>query len=194
MDRREFLGAIAGVPALLPGLSFIAGLHQEALAQVHAQARSAAGLRTLDAHQDATVSGIAELILPQTETPGARAVGVTRFIDVLLSEAMLPTDRDRFLEGVAAIDARSRELFGVGFVAAQPDRQHSLVQALDERLPGRGLTAAEREALEHAPVSAEHGYALLKALVVLGYFSSEPVAKLMNVPIIPGRYDGCVPV
>ena len=43
--------------------------------------------------------------------------------------------------------------------------------------------------------SAEDGFAVLKRLVVFAYFTSEPVAKeLINAPIIPGRYDGCVPV
>jgi hypothetical protein len=42
-------------------------------------------------------------------------------------------------------------------------------------------------------MNAERGYELLKRLVVFAYFTSEPVAReLINAPIIPGRYDGCV--
>ena len=42
-------------------------------------------------------------------------------------------------------------------------------------------------------MNAARGYALVKQLVVFAYFTSEPVAKgLINAPIIPGRYDGCV--
>jgi hypothetical protein len=45
------------------------------------------------------------------------------------------------------------------------------------------------------PVTAEGGFALLKSLVLFAYFTSEPVAKgLINAPIIPGKYDGCVPL
>jgi Gluconate 2-dehydrogenase subunit 3 len=124
---------------------------------------------------------------------GARAVGVNRFIDLLLTESMLEADRDRFLEGLAAIDARSQSLYGAAFVAARATEQAALIGALDARLPTRAPTAAQRAALAREPVTAERGYATVKQLVVFAYFTSEPVAKgLINSPVIPGRYDGCV--
>jgi len=196
MDRREFLEAIAGVSALVPGLSLLPALCQESFArELHERAQAAGGLRTLSPAQNATVSSIAELLLPETDTVGARAVGVNRFIDLLLTEAMLETQRDRFLEGLAAIDARSQSLYGMPFTSAAGPQQQSLLRSLDEQLPQRHQTPAETAALEREPVTAEGGFAMLKRLVVLAYFTSEPVArKLIRAPIIPGRYDGCVPV
>ena len=189
MDRREFLESIAGLSALLPGLS----LQQAFAAAVHARARGASGLRTLSAAQDAAVSCIAEILLPRTETVGAADVGVNRFIDLLLTESMLERDRDRFLAGLAAIDARSRSLHGAPVAAARRQDQEALIRSLDEALPARAPTRAERAALDRQPVTAERGYELLKRLVIFAYFTSEPVAKgLINAPIIPGRYDGCV--
>lgn len=189
MDRREFLESIAGLSALLPGLAL-----EQAFAQgVHARAAGSAVPRTLSAAQDAAVTAIAEILLPQTETVGATQVGVNRFIDLLLTESLLPADRDRFLAGLTAIDARSRTLCGAPVAGARHEEQLALIRALDEQLPPRPPTKAEQALLESQPVSAERGYALLKQLVVFAYFTSEPVAKgLINAPIIPGRYDGCV--
>jgi gluconate 2-dehydrogenase gamma chain len=189
VDRREFLESIAGLSALLPGLSL-----EQAFAQdVHARAAGAVAPRTLSAAQDATVTAVAEILLPQTETVGATQVGVNRFIDLLLTESMLPAERDRFLEGLAAIDTRSRALCGAPVASARQEDQLALIRALDEQLPPRGPTKAEQALLDRQPVSAERGYALLKQLAVFAYFTSEPVAKgLINAPIIPGRYDGCV--
>lgn len=189
VDRREFLESIAGLSALLPGLSL-----QQAFAQgLHERAQGAASPRTLSAAQDAAVTALAEILLPQTETIGATQVGVNRFIDLLLSESMLPAGRDRFLEGLTAIDARSRALCGAPVARARHEDRLALVGALDEQLPARAPSKAEEAALEKQPVSAERGYALLKQLVVFAYFTSEPVAKgLINAPIIPGRFDGCV--
>jgi len=43
--------------------------------------------------------------------------------------------------------------------------------------------------------SAQQTFVKLKALVIYGYFTSEVVmTKVLKVPIIPGRYDGSVPV
>jgi hypothetical protein len=189
VDRREFLESIAGISALLPGLSLPLAFAEA----VHARAQAATALRTLSAAQDAAVSCIAEILLPQTETVGATQVGVNRFIDLLLTESMLERDRDRFLAGLAAIDARSRSLHGVPLASARRQDQEALIRSLDEALPARSPTRAEQAALDQQPVTAERGYELLKRLVVFAYFTSEPVAKgLIDAPIIPGRYDGCV--
>ena len=195
MDRREFLEAIGGIPALIPGLSLLPGLGALADA-VHAQAQTPGKLRTLNPSQDTTVKGIGEILLPETDTVGATGVGVNRFIDVLLTDSMPETQRDRFLEGLAAIDARSQSLHGAPFASLGRKEQESLVRELDARLPAHNpAPPADAAALSRLPVTAEGGFALLKSLVVFAYFTSEPVAKeLINAPIIPGRYDGCVPL
>lgn len=196
MDRREFLEKIAGITALVPGLALLPGAYQEAFAQeVHARAKAAASLRTLSPAQDATVTCIADILLPETDTIGATGVGVNRFIDLLLSESMLDPQRDRFLEGLAAINARSQSLHSAPLAALQRPQQESLVRALDMHLQAPNPTAAEAAALARAPVTAEGAFAWLKQLTLFAYFTSEAVAKkLINAPIIPGRYDGCVPV
>lgn len=195
MDRREFLETLAGISALLPGLALCAGDSPQALAHdMHARVPTAGALRTLTAAQDALLSRIADLLLPQTDTVGATEVGVNRFIDLLLTESMLETQRERFLAGLAAIDARSISLHSTAFTAARPEQQEALLRALDGRPPPRNLTRAEAEARAARPLSAEDAFALIKGLVVLAYFTSEPVAKLINAPIIPGKYEGCVPL
>ncbi|HEX4388527.1 MAG TPA: gluconate 2-dehydrogenase subunit 3 family protein [Steroidobacteraceae bacterium] len=191
MDRREFLEVVAGLSALVPGL-----IGEEAYAQSQARARGAAKMRTLDPLQEATVTRVADILVPQTDTVGATGVGVTAFIDLLLSDSMRPLQRERFLEGLAAINARSQERYGAPLPSAKPEEQETLLRTLDAQLPHRDPTPAELRALAQAPVTAERGYAVLKALVLLGYFTSEPVAQglLISAPIIPGRYDGCIPV
>ena len=54
------------------------------------------GLRTLDSHQNATVTAIAEMIIPRTETAGATDVGVNQFIDLILTEWYSDEERDGF--------------------------------------------------------------------------------------------------
>lgn len=193
MDRRQFLESIAGISALLPGLSLLP-LQQQAFARaVHERAKAAGALGTLSPAEDAAVTSIAEILLPQTDTVGASQVGVNRFIDLLLTESMLERDRDRFLEGLAAIDARSRSLYGAPVAAARKEDQEALIRALDDQLPPWAPTKAEQAVLDRQPMTAERGYELLKRLAVFAYFTSEPVAKgLIHAPIIPGRYDGCV--
>lgn len=196
MNRRKFLEEITAISALAPGLALLPALREQAFAEaVHARAKTASKLHTLNAQQDSTVTCIAGLLLPETDTIGANAVGVNRFIDALLSESMLETQRDRFLDGLAAINARCRSQYGTALASARRADQEALLRALDAQLPKRTPKPAERAALAKEAMTAEGGFALLKALVVYAYFTSEPVAKgLINAPVIPGKYDGCVPL
>jgi hypothetical protein len=189
VDRREFLESIAGLSALLPGLT----LQQAFAQQAHARARSIGAPRTLSTAQNACLTALAEIILPRTETVGATEISASGFIDLLLTESFLPAGRDRFLAGLDAIDARCRAQCGAPLARAREADQLTLIGALDGALPQREPTRAEQAALEKQPMSAERGFALVKQLVVFAYFTSEPVAKgLIKAPVIPGRYDGCV--
>ena len=70
-----------------------------------------------------TVTTLAEHIIPETDTPGASAARVNEFIDLLLAEWCDDAERERFLRGLADVDARSLHAFGNVFVHTTPDRQ-----------------------------------------------------------------------
>jgi len=127
VDRREFLELVAGLSALVPGL-----VGAPAWAEAQERAQATTRLRTLDPLQDATVTRVADILVPQTDTVGATAVGVTAFIDLLLTESMLPAQRERFLEGLAVINARCRERYAAPLPAAKPAEQQALLRTLDE--------------------------------------------------------------
>src|SRR2546422_11430118 len=97
MNRRELLRAL-GTAALLPPLSGLSPGRLVATGRrMHRRARSRA-LQVLDPHQSETVATIAELIIPATDTPGARAAQVDRFIDLLLADWATDDDRASFLD------------------------------------------------------------------------------------------------
>jgi hypothetical protein len=83
----------------------------------------------LDAHQNETVVTLSELIIPQTDTPGAKAAGVNRFVDAVLQKAK-PAERDSFVRGLAWLDDRSRRLFRADFVSSSAAQQTKLLTEL----------------------------------------------------------------
>src|SRR5256885_7363720 len=142
MNRRELLsvlGASAFLPAL-PGRSArrlgVAGR------RVHAAARGR-GLQLLDPHQSETVATIAEMIIPTTDTPGARAAEVHRFVDVRLAEWAPDDDRKQFLEGLADVDARARAASATDFLSATEAQRAAILTALDAEAQERRKTARE---------------------------------------------------
>ena len=181
MDRRE-LFRTAG--AALPAIALLSPARLDAMHRALRRDGSGA-LRALDAHQAETVATITELIIPTTDTPGARAAHVTEFIDLMLAELSDADDRARFVAGVADVDARSNALFGTPFVAATPENQTRLLQMLEAE--GLEARAIDREA---RPFFAD-----IKWLTLLGYYTSEvgQTQELHNV-IVPGRYEACMAI
>ena len=107
---------------------------------------------TLDARQLELVATLAEHIIPATDTPGARAAGVHRFVDVLLTGYYSDAERDRFLAGLGDVDARAQEAHGKGFRALTRAQQVALLTAMDrEAYPARGAIAQQEKKEAPAP-------------------------------------------
>jgi hypothetical protein len=82
-----------------------------------------------DGHQNETVATLSELIIPETDTPGARAAKCNQFIDFILSQET-PDVQRFFLRGLRWIDRRSAELFGTTFLEAEEQQQVALLTIL----------------------------------------------------------------
>jgi glucoside 3-dehydrogenase (cytochrome c) hitch-hiker subunit len=191
MQRRELfrlLGAGAVLPAMTPEIFTI--LRQ-------AQPGADYKLRTLDAHQNATVVAMIDLILPETDTPGAKGARVNEFIDLILTDWAIPEERKAFLEGLAGIDKQSNELFGKNFVDASAQQQETQLRAIDDVLmanrqrPVRhGNTVPEVDAQMKGPF-----WVVFKNITLHGYYTSQVAfEKELKMEIIPGAQHGCAPV
>jgi len=199
MKRRDALKLIAGaaaVPAFYSHDLFALGR------EIHQQLGSTATLKTLDAHQNATVIAISEMIIPATDTPGAKAARVNEFIDLILTDWCTGDDCRRFLQGLAETDERSRKMFGRKFVNCTAQQQTQLLTALDEELTElREATGEEREHSSPAvqesetPVQRNFFY-MMKRLTLIGYYTSEIgwTQELGRPPVHMGPYQACVPL
>ncbi len=112
MHRRQALRLLASA-ATLPLLSREAFSLFQA---VHQQLSEQAVLKTLNPHQNATVTTIAEIIIPQTNTPGAKAARVNEFIDLILTDWYDEEEKSTFMTGLEDVDSRAHDLFGKTFV------------------------------------------------------------------------------
>lgn len=142
--------------------------------------------QALTAEQDRMVDTMAEIIIPTTDTPGASAANVNRFIDAMVGESYPTADRDRFLAGLEAVNARCQDAYGAPFVDCTSGEQRALVGELDDET--FGPDAPEFDA-ESPPF-----FRMLKELVIVGYYTSEVGAtEELRTNIVPGYYDGDVP-
>ena len=131
--------------------------------------------QALTAGQADLLGTLVDLIIPPTDTPGAKDAGVPVFIDKLLSDWVESEDRVRFQAGLAVVDEEMQETHGVAFREATPEQQNAL------------LTRLDREAIPF--------FAKLKEWTLVGYYTSEIGAtQELQWLANPGRYDADLPL
>jgi hypothetical protein len=190
MDRRDVLRLLGSAVAL-------SAFPLEALAaiqQASAQAGQSIGLRTLDPHQNATITMIAEAIIPATDTPGAQGAKVNEFIDLLLTEWFEPSETREFLAGLADVDACSQKKFSADFVGCTPAQQTQLLQELDAA--AQVYIASRKQAMQtHGVAPPMNFFYQMKKLTLAGYYTSEiGFSQELREKIIPADHSGCAPL
>ena len=191
MQRRE-LFRLLGAGAALPVFdSTLLAAFQDA------HPKSTYTLRTLNPHQNATVVTMTDLIIPETDTPGGKAVRVNEFIDLILTEWAHEDERQKFLSGLEDIDKRSNAIFGKNFIDGTPVQQEAVLSELDQR-----YAIAREDRAAHPYVRRPHNaeftgdfFGVVKRLTLYGYYTSEVgFTQELRKQIIPGAYHGCTPV
>jgi hypothetical protein len=170
-------------------------------------------LRTLSPTQNATVTAMAEVILPETDTAGAASLRINEFIDLLLTEWVDDDARAPFLRAIDAIDNLARERYGSPFAACTGDQQARMIGDLDTQLTSmatvlrdwqeeraQGLLEAvrtgdpPRRMLDEPSDPSGYAFYQLKRFVLTGYFTSEVGLRQTGFTMIPERWDGCVEI
>lgn len=155
---------------------------------------------------------LADVILPPTDTPGARDAGVPAFIDTLMAAWYPDEDRERFRRDLDRVDALAQDTFGRPFVDLTADEQARVAAFLDAEAFG---TPAETERDQAEAAGTQQGsdelrrirerqladddpeglpfFRQMKELVLAGYYTSEVGAtqELRQNPM--GTYRGDVP-
>ncbi len=185
MNRRtavKSLGLLLGA-AVSPGVAraISAGYRAPALGSSY---------RVLTAEQGELLATLAEIIIPATDTPGARAARVDYYIDGLLADVFTVVEREQFLAGLNDVDARARATHGVVFVEATPERRVALMQILADE----GKAAPPRPRRRRGRSEPGAFFPWLKELTVVGYYTSEIGAtQELKYVHVAGKYDGDVP-
>jgi hypothetical protein len=198
LTRREVIQRVA---ALLGGAALAGGDLLEAFsfddaARLEAMAQGAGAFTAADI---ALLDEIAETILPETSTPGAKAAKTGAFMALMVTDAYAPRNQQVFRDGMRAVDDASRRAHGVSFMAASPSQRLTLVETLDrEQKTVMDARASAPRSRAPAPAAAgdepAHYFRMMKELALLGYFTSEiGYTRAMRYLETPGRFDPCAP-
>jgi len=173
MTRREAIKTItvgAGVIATLPVLGGSARAQDQIQAHDHMHHATAAlagqaetkpqPLKFFTVEENRTVIEITERIIPADDSsPGAKAAGVSEYIDLIVSESPEST-RKVWRDGLSAVNKKSKDMFGKGFADATVDQQVELLKQISKN--------------EKAPSTEEERFfRTVKNATIDGYYTSK---------------------
>ncbi len=154
-------------------LSLLLGsaLSFELTAALHGQVFNTGAPLPVSPAQEALLAEAADTIIPSTDTPGAKAAGVEKFILRVLRDCYRPDAQVRFHEGLSRLESSARSAHGKGFADLDQAQRHAVMLA---------TTKTDRPF-----------FVLLKQLTVAGYFTSEIGAtKALAYLPVPGKFQG----
>jgi hypothetical protein len=83
----------------------------------------------LNDQQNKTLIALSDVIVPATETPGAKEALVNRYLDLVLAGES-PESQQKFLGSLSYIDDESQRLFGREFCSLTPEEQSDFLRPL----------------------------------------------------------------
>ena len=134
----------------------------------------------------ALLDEIGDTILPPSDVPGAKAVGIGPFLAMMISDCYTATEQQALRDGLRQLTTGFTQRFGGDFVTGTAANRTVHLNDLDREQRAYHQTLA--------PGAQPHYFRILKELTVLGYFSSEVGAtQALRYAEVPGGYDGNAP-
>ncbi len=178
MNRRE---AISSVALLLGGTIigseiFILSSCKSTPAQVN---------ELFNTDQVALMDEIAETIIPETGTPGAKAAKTGDFMAVMVKDCYTPEHQKIFTDGLNKLNEQAKTKYKADFMDLTSVQKKSFLNDLDQEQ--KKYTSSKEN--EEPP----HYFRMMKELTLLGFFTSEiGGTKVLTYVEVPGRFDGCI--
>ncbi len=142
------------------------------------------GIGLFSKSQVKLLNEIADTIIPETDTPGAKQAKVGQFMATIVSDCYEPADQQRFMEGLTTLQAACEQTNGKSFQKCSLAQRTALLNTLDKE---------QREYQKNKkPGSGQpnHYFRTIKDLTLWGYFSSEIGAtQALRYVETPGRYE-----
>jgi len=184
MDRREAIFKVATLMGVTLSAPLLSGLVYGQGNLLDIPVGYVSPLAT--SNQQKMIAEIAELIIPTTSTPGAKAAKVPEFINALITDCYPEQDQKRFFTGLDKLDADAKTAHGKSFLTITPAQQTNLLKKAEADY------LVQRQKNKSAPAPF---FAMIKEMSIIGYFTSEIGAtKALNYLPVPSAYRPCEPL
>ena len=135
------------------------------------------------------ISILTDLILPRTETPGAKDANVSETLIKIVENCFDSKSQQTFINGLYDIEEYTKSTYGILFKDCTINIQNTILQKFEkkEQINIRVISKIKNK------LFGLGFFSILKELTVECFFTSEIGAtNALNYDYIPGKYIGCL--
>jgi hypothetical protein len=145
----------------------------------------------------ALLDEIGETIIPATDIPGAKAVGIGAFIAMMVRDCYGPRNQANVKAGLRKIADTYAARFGGTFLTGSAANRTTLLNELDREqkvyVEQNKAVASPSPSAPEAEVEP-HYFRIVKEMTLLGYFTSEiGCTQALRFSEVPGSFNGAAP-
>lgn len=152
--------------------------------------RSKRTIRNVRYYQD-IISEVAETIIPQTDTPGAKRAGVNVYIINVIESCLSVRDQKTILGGLEDVEEYCLKRYSLPFIKCTPEKKISTLEHFRQKgvFENVFLNKVKNKLL------GSSFFELIKDLTVTGYCMSE-IGAIQGLAYdhTPVTYNACVPL
>jgi Gluconate 2-dehydrogenase subunit 3 len=135
----------------------------------------------IDGREEELLSELSEIIIPKTNTPGAKDVSAHLYALMMIDDCYPPDGQDKFVKGLKQFEELTNKKFGKSFTKCTPSEKTVLLQLIENK--------------NELPENIGFFYNTMKGLTIQAFTSSEYyLTKVQVYQLVPGKFYGCVPV
>ncbi|MBK9044547.1 MAG: gluconate 2-dehydrogenase subunit 3 family protein [Saprospiraceae bacterium] len=180
MDRREALKAVS----LILGYSLTGTSALVLLNGCKAESNTDWAPNFFSEAEIKLIAEIAEIILPKTDTPGAKDAMCERYVDEAVFLFYKKEDQQKFKKDLTVFDDYAKNKFSKAFMALNQNEKEKILEIVV-----KSMLKNEKD-----QKNKSHIFNKLKELTISGYCTSEVGTKggLLEYRPVPGPYQGCI--
>lgn len=137
---------------------------------------------------EALIEDLTEVIIPRTNTPGAKDAGVAAFVIEMIVHCTDRKTQNSFINGLHQLERKSKRMCGISFLSCTTEEKHQILEEMEKQSIHRyNLLNRIDIKLFGKPFIIK-----LKELTTEGYCTSQIGAiRGLSYDYIPGAYISC---
>ena len=141
-------------------------------------------------HHKSMIADLTDLIIPRTDTPGAKDVGTGEFVIRMVKDICDRRTQNNFIDGLKEMEAYTSHTYGKRFSDLSREQQLSIATVFQQK--GRQMNGVAGKV--QRKVMGKYFFTTLREATVIGYCTSKGGATQgLAYDYIPGPYIGCMP-